>query len=172
MRIAFAVEADEGLDSPISPHFGRCPYYAFVDVEDGEPKAFQVLPNPFYYDHGAPGQVPNFIAKQGASAIIAGGMGPRPALFFQHLGIEAVSGVGGTVKETLRACLHGDLHGTEPCAGGHGDHGPCDEKQSEEDVLAEEVRRLRQKAGRLQQRLRATEQLTRGESRRPDQPQP
>ena len=32
MRIALSADNDNGLDSVISPHFGRCPYYVFVDL--------------------------------------------------------------------------------------------------------------------------------------------
>ena len=33
MRIAISVEDDNGLDSVISHHFGRCPYFVLVDVD-------------------------------------------------------------------------------------------------------------------------------------------
>ena len=34
MRIAFSAATDQGLESPISPHFGRCPFYIFVDLDE------------------------------------------------------------------------------------------------------------------------------------------
>lgn len=33
MRIAISTDNDAGLDSVVSPHFGRCPYYLFIDLE-------------------------------------------------------------------------------------------------------------------------------------------
>ena len=36
MRIAISADNDNGLDSLVSPHFGRCPYFVLVDVEDRE----------------------------------------------------------------------------------------------------------------------------------------
>jgi predicted Fe-Mo cluster-binding NifX family protein len=39
MRIAISVESNNGLESPVSLHFGRCPYFILVDVEGQEVKA-------------------------------------------------------------------------------------------------------------------------------------
>ena len=38
MRIAVSSESNQGLESSVSAHFGRCPYYVIVDVEDGTVK--------------------------------------------------------------------------------------------------------------------------------------
>ena len=39
MRIAISAEANQGLDSPISQHFGRCPYFILVDLKEQEIEA-------------------------------------------------------------------------------------------------------------------------------------
>ena len=75
--IAIASNDERGLNSPISAHFGRCPYYTLVEIEDGEIRKASSLQNPYYSTHGEPGQVPNFIKKQGADVIIAGGWDRR-----------------------------------------------------------------------------------------------
>ncbi len=115
MRIAISAENQYGLDSPVSPHFGRCPYYILIDVEGQEVEAVTVVDNPYYGKH-APGQVPGFIHGQGANAMLAGGMGRRAVSFFQQYGIEAVTGASGTVRQALQSYLGGELHGAEPCA--------------------------------------------------------
>ena len=33
MRIAVSADNKQGLDSVVSPHFGRCPHFVLVDVE-------------------------------------------------------------------------------------------------------------------------------------------
>ena len=38
IKIAFASEENTGLESRLSHHFGRCPYYVFVEIEDDEVK--------------------------------------------------------------------------------------------------------------------------------------
>ncbi len=115
MRIAVAVEDDRGLDALLSHHFGRCPYYTLVDVERGKIKGASSVANPFYQEHGQPGQVPNFINNQGAQVIVAGGMGYRAVRFFREFGIEPVTGVSGKVKDVVEAYLEGRIGGAEPC---------------------------------------------------------
>jgi len=39
MRIAISAETNNGLDSIIGQHFGRCPYFALVDMEGNEVKS-------------------------------------------------------------------------------------------------------------------------------------
>jgi hypothetical protein len=36
MRIAVSTETNAGLDAAVSPHFGRCPFYALVDLQEGQ----------------------------------------------------------------------------------------------------------------------------------------
>jgi predicted Fe-Mo cluster-binding NifX family protein len=125
MRIAISVESNNGLESPVSLHFGRCPYFILVDVEGQEVKAVAAVDNPYYGNH-SPGQVPVFINSQGADVMLAGGMGRRAVGFFQQYGIEAVTGASGTVRQALQGFLGGELSGVEPCAGSQHHHG-CDE---------------------------------------------
>ena len=60
MRIAVSADKDSGLEAPVSPHFGRCPYYALVDLEGEAVTSVKTVPNPYYPDH-VPGVVPEFI---------------------------------------------------------------------------------------------------------------
>ena len=113
VRIAFASEESLGLDSRVSSHFGRCRYYIFVDVEDGEVKKVEVKENP-YFDSHIPGAVPQFIAGEGADVIIAGSMGPRAVDWFMRLGVKPVVGVTGRVRDILNDYLSGRLEATEP----------------------------------------------------------
>ena len=115
MRIAISAENQNGLDSPVSPHFGRCPCYILVDVEGQEVTAVTAVDNPYYGNH-TPGQVPGFIHSQGANVMLAGGMGRRAVTFFQQYGIQPVTGASGTVRQALQSYLGGDLRDAEPCA--------------------------------------------------------
>ena len=121
-RIALATEDNQGLTGQISQHFGRCPYYLIVEVEELEIVKTENVNNPYYNSH-APGMVPQFINEQGADVMIAGGMGPRAIDMFTSLGIEAVSGATGNVGNILKAYLRGDITGVEACGhdypGGH-----------------------------------------------------
>jgi len=114
MRIAISAETNNGIDSAISMHFGRCPYFVLVDVEGQEVKEVSVVENPFYGKH-SPGQVPGFINSQGANVMLAGGMGRRAIIVFEQLGIEAATGAVGTARQSLESYLGGELRGVKPC---------------------------------------------------------
>ncbi len=115
MRIAISADNDWGLESVVSPHFGRCPYFVLADLEGQEVKGVQTIANPFYGNH-QPGQVPAFIHQQGANVMLTGGMGARAVAFFQQYGIEPVTGACGTVRTALEQYLRGELRGAAPCA--------------------------------------------------------
>lgn len=125
MRIAISSQTNDGLDSIVSQHFGRCPYFAFVDMEGDEVQAVNVIDNPFYAGH-AVGDVPHFIAAQNADLMLSGGMGGRAIQIFEQLDIGVATGANGTVRETLARYLNGELYEAAPCADsvahGHGHH--------------------------------------------------
>jgi predicted Fe-Mo cluster-binding NifX family protein len=115
MRIAISVESNNGLESTVAQHFGRCPYFALVDLEGNEVKEINILENPFFGGHQV-GQVPGFIHEQGANVMLSGGMGGRAIQFFDQFGIDVATGARGTVKEAVTDYLAGNLSGSAPCA--------------------------------------------------------
>ena len=158
MRVAVSADDSNGLDSVVSPHFGRCPYYVLVDLDGREVSQVSAVENP-HYGHHQPGQVPGFINSQGADVMLAGGMGRRAIGFFQQYGIQAVTGATGTVRHALEQYLGGALQGAEPCgvsvAHGH-------EEIAEDEYEEDEAGRLREEVEMLQQQLtQVTERLNR-----------
>ena len=115
MRIAISAETDNGLDSIVAQHFGRCPYFALADMEGNEVEAIEVIDNPFYAGHQV-GQIPQFIHAQKANVMLSGGMGGRAIQFFEQFGIEVATGAAGTVRATLENYLGGELREAAPCA--------------------------------------------------------
>lgn len=115
MRIAISANDKNGLHSTISPHFGRCPYFIIVDVEDQKIEQVLQVENPYYKAH-EPGQVPGFIEEQGADVMLTGGMGARAMQFFSQHGIEPVTGAMGTARMSLKQYLGGELEGAASCA--------------------------------------------------------
>jgi predicted Fe-Mo cluster-binding NifX family protein len=114
MRIAVSSESNLGLESPVSGHFGRCPYFTLVDVQGREVVTVESVENPFYQQH-QPGQVPSFIQSKQANVMLTGGMGRRAITFFQQFNIEPVTGAQGTVAQALEQYLGGALEGAAPC---------------------------------------------------------
>ena len=125
MRIAIAADNNLGLDSPVSPHFGHAAYFVLVDTENNAVGSVGSIANPFCGTHGC-GQVGSFVAGQGATVILVGGMGQRAVQSFQVQGIEAVTGAAGSVREALEHYLNGGLRGVTPCLE-EGHHGGCND---------------------------------------------
>ncbi|WP_101510584.1 NifB/NifX family molybdenum-iron cluster-binding protein [Thermotoga sp. KOL6] len=111
MKIAIPVIKDEGLNSVISEHFGRAPYYAFIEVEDGKIVSVEVEPNPFI-EHG-PGQIPGYMKGKGVDVLIARGIGHRAVEYLNEYGIRVLRGAHGTVKELVESYLRGELKDSE-----------------------------------------------------------
>jgi len=150
IRIAISSEDNRGLDSVVSPHFGRCPYFVLIDVEGREVCAVNAVENPYYGNH-QPGQVPGFIHQQEANVMLAGGMGGRAIQFFQQLGIQAATGATGTVRMSLERYLGGGLTEAEPCASSEAhQHGESPYEQ-------DDVGRIREEADMLEAQLREVE---------------
>lgn len=115
-KIAISVLNADGLDAPISPHFGRCPYFILVDVENCQVNHVEVVENPYYANH-QPGEVPGFIHSLEAEVMLSGGMGGRAVAFFQNYGITSATGASGSAREALESYVNGDLSGAAPCTG-------------------------------------------------------
>ena len=157
MRIAVSADDNNGLDSVVSPHFGRCPYYVLIDLDGREVNQVNTIANP-YYAHHQPGQVPGFINNQKADVMLTGGMGRRAIASFQQYGTQAVTGASGTVRRALEQYLGGELQGAEPCR--ESIEHAHDEAHAEGEYEQDEVGRLREEAEMLQQQLaEVTERL-------------
>jgi predicted Fe-Mo cluster-binding NifX family protein len=150
MRIAISADSKNHLDSVVSPHFGRCPYFILVDLLDHDVTEVQEVENPYYGRH-EPGQVPGFINSLEADVMLTGGMGGRAIMFFQQFGIEGVTGAYGTVRQSIERYLGGELRGAAPCreSEDHGHGSLPAEGEYEEDELG----RLREEADMLRQQL-------------------
>jgi len=150
MRVAVSADDNNGLDSVVSPHFGRCPYYVLADFEGREVKQINTIANPYYGQH-APGVVPDFIHSQGVGVMLTGGMGRRAIASFQQYDIQAVTGASGTVRRALEQYLGGELQGAEPCR--ESIEHAHDETHAEGEYEQDEAGRLREEAEMLQQQL-------------------
>lgn len=112
-----------GLDSPLGAHFGHCDLYTLVDVTDGQIQNVRILPNVPHQQGGCMAPV-NHLSGNGVRVLIAGGMGMRPLMGFNQVGIDVMFGGGfQTVGEAVAAYLRGDLKrftNDLTCGGGGG----------------------------------------------------
>jgi predicted Fe-Mo cluster-binding NifX family protein len=158
MKIALATDDNRGLEAVLSHHFGRCPYYVVVDVDDKEIREVKALQSPFYGSHGEPGEVPTFIKSIGARVIIAGGMGPKAIGFFEQFGIQAVTGISGMVREVIHAYLSGQIEGALPCSDQDLPQDMYTPEHDEASQLREEMVALRRELAKATERLRKLEE--------------
>jgi len=119
MKIAIASDENRDLDSRAAQHFGRCPFYVFITVdENNEVKEVETVENPYFNGH-APGVVPQFIADKDADVIIAGGMGPKAVEWFNQLGVKALTASAPKVSDVLEKYISGELTSAEACDESH-----------------------------------------------------
>ena len=55
MRIAVSADTKNGLDSVVSPHFGRCPHFILVDLDDRDVSGVREVDNPLRTAPAGPG---------------------------------------------------------------------------------------------------------------------
>ncbi len=129
MRVAISTDGDF-----VSAHFGRCPSFTILNIEDGKVTKQEVLDNPGHQ----PGFIPQFLHQKGVECIVCGGMGVRATGFFNELGIQTIVGVGGRIDEVIEKIQKGTLEGGESlCKPGLGkgyglDKTECDHPEQDE----------------------------------------
>lgn len=123
--VAIPSSSPGGLDSPLGAHFGHCDLYTIVEVTDGQVQNVRLLPNVPHQQGGCMAPV-NHLAQNGVQVLIAGGMGMRPLMGFNQVGIDVLYGGNAqTVKDAVDGFLKGSLQQFTTdftCGGGGGGH--------------------------------------------------
>jgi len=122
VRIAIPSVYPGGLEVEVGAHFGHCDLYTIVDVVDGAVAEVSTLANVPHQQGGCMAPV-NHLAQNGVNQLIAGGMGMRPLMGFNQVGIDVFYGAGApSVGAAVDALLKGALTRFSPeytCGGGH-----------------------------------------------------
>jgi predicted Fe-Mo cluster-binding NifX family protein len=121
--IAIPSTAPGGLDAPLGAHFGHCDLYTLVTAENEEIADIKVIPNVPHQQGGCMAPV-RHLADNGVTQLIAGGMGLRPLMGFNQVGIDVYFGGNAqTVGQAVKAMLAGELQQfsqEHTCGGGAG----------------------------------------------------
>jgi predicted Fe-Mo cluster-binding NifX family protein len=113
VRIVIPVEDEKG--ESLSEHFGRAPYFAWYELEDGKIVDKGIVPNDSEH-FGGIGVPPDRILQLRPYAVITFGMGPRALSRFQSERVAVLQAVSSRVEEDLNGFLKGDLKElTEGC---------------------------------------------------------
>jgi len=122
MNQKIAIPTNEGV---LWPHFGKAPQVTIVTIEEGKVKDTMVLEAP-EHEHGA---MPRFIAANGCTDVLCGGLGGGAVNMLNQLGIQVHAGAPALpVAELLSQYLGGTIvYGDGNChhdgCGGHHHHG-------------------------------------------------
>ena len=113
------------------PHFGGAEAFALYSINLAE-RTIGDRQVGFPPEHGR-GVFPVWLRQQGASVVLAGGMGPRAVGIFAQHGIEVMLGIEGDDPDALvQSYLDGTLeatgqpcyeHGFHDCGHDHGEGG-------------------------------------------------
>ena len=109
MKIAVTANGAD-LDAPISPIFGRCLTYLFVDTETMQ---FEAVQNPAVSAPGGAGvQAAQFVIERGAKVVVTGNVGPNAFGVFRSADVPVFLLGSGTVQNAIEAYKKGLLQST------------------------------------------------------------
>lgn len=106
MKVGFAAQSNEGVESKIFNHFGSAPAFIVVDTED---KGVVTVNNKdLHHVHGACNPL-KALGGNSVDAMIVGGIGAGALMKLQSEGIRVYRGVEGNVRENLELLKSGKL---------------------------------------------------------------
>ena len=109
MVVALPTSAPGGMDAELSGHFGHCDVFTLVTLDGGQVETVAVQQNVPHEQGGCMAPV-TLLAQCGARALVAGGMGMRPLMGFQSVGIDVFFNNGLTkVSDAVEAFSRGQL---------------------------------------------------------------
>lgn len=130
MKLAISTDGEY-----VSAHFGRCPTFTILEIENGKVIQNEEIKNPGHH----PGYLPQFFKEMEVTCIIAGGMGGRASGLFVQYNIQPILGISGKIKDVIDQLLKGTLKGGESlCKPGLGkgygfDKTECDHEKNKID---------------------------------------
>ncbi len=107
-RVIIPVQDENGLNAQVAEHFGRAPYFAVLDFEDGKVSNIKTESN--RGEHvGGTGHPHEHLLALKPNVIVAHAMGPGGLKSFQTAKIIVLKANANTVKEIVKAFQQGKL---------------------------------------------------------------
>jgi len=149
MRAVISSEGP-GLDATVSPTFGRCPMYVFVDTET---MTAESVSNPAQNTPGGAGiRAAQFVLSRGAQAILTGQVGPNAMAVLSEAAAGVYLAEQSTVREALAKFKSGSLSQSSGTAAHSQPQSGEGRKQTVAD-LAAEAAELRKKVATIMTRI-------------------
>jgi predicted Fe-Mo cluster-binding NifX family protein len=122
VRVAVPSTGEGGIDGERSGHFGHCSVFTIFDIEDKVITKVSTIPNVEHQEGGCLVPV-NLLADHQVNALIVGGMGMRPLMGFNQVGITVYhEGESQKIKPVIDKYLTGSLKimaADQACGGGN-----------------------------------------------------
>ncbi|HNX09945.1 MAG TPA: NifB/NifX family molybdenum-iron cluster-binding protein [Methanothrix sp.] len=107
MKICVTATA-AGIDSPMDPRFGRCPFFVLVDLDSMSENSIANINSSA--SSGAGIQASEELARQGVSALVTGNIGPNAMLTLSKAMIDVYQYQGGgSVRDVVEKFKRGEL---------------------------------------------------------------
>lgn len=100
MKIALSTKGND-----VYGHFGSCENFTLVDIQDGKVASKEVVGT----EGNHHGSLPGYLASLGVNLVISGGMGEGAQNKLAQQGIDVITGVEGTIDETIEKYVAGTL---------------------------------------------------------------
>lgn len=98
MKLCFAVQKDEGVESLVYGHFGSAPVFVVVNTEDNA--IFKIVNGDINHVHGACSPM-KAIGGADIDAVVVGGIGAGALNGLNARGIKVFKAMEETIKENL-----------------------------------------------------------------------
>jgi predicted Fe-Mo cluster-binding NifX family protein len=125
MKVCFAVQSDDGVESVVYGHFGSAPAFVVVDTETDQ--AVTINNRDLGHVHGACNPV-QAIGGLHVDAVVVGGIGAGAISGLQANGIKVYRSAAETVKQNLVLLKEGklpELSVRNACGGHQHGQGGC-----------------------------------------------
>jgi predicted Fe-Mo cluster-binding NifX family protein len=98
MKVGFAVQLNQGLESVVYSHFGSAPAFVIVDTDLNEVKAMDNTNS--HHVHGACNPV-MALGGNAIDAMVVGGIGPGAIMKLNAMGVKVYRAGAATIGENM-----------------------------------------------------------------------
>jgi len=109
VRIVVPVSEEKGIDSQLSQHFGRAPFYAFIDLDEKRQVIGQGTIANTSEHFGGVGLPPDRILQLKPSALVTYGLGSKALRIFQDAGVAVLRTEANNVREVVNSYISNEL---------------------------------------------------------------
>jgi predicted Fe-Mo cluster-binding NifX family protein len=103
VRLVIPVSEEKGIDSHLSEHFGRAPFYVAIDLDEkGQVVSEETIANTSEH-FGGVGLPPDRILQLRPKALVTYGLGSKALQIFQNAGVAVLRTEANTIKDAVDA---------------------------------------------------------------------